>query len=216
MRITGTLVFGILFGCAGYGQTWEVGAAGGFGFPQTRAVSNGSGSVQAGFTNGLTFGGVASQRLYEHFTGEARYTYRAGDMKLSGNGQEPRLGAESHTMNYDLLLVAAKADSAARPFLAAGAGARFYRGTANPPVFQPLNTFAVLTRTTEWKPVISVGGGVKFRLSRRAVFRLDFRDYATPVPEKLFATRSTSNLNGWLHDLVFTAGIGVTFHEAGY
>src|ERR1051326_6539129 len=144
MRITGTLVVGVLCACTGYSQTWEVGGLAGFGAPQKLSVTNATGgSVQAGFTNGLAFGAVLGQRLYSHFTGEARYMYRAGDMKLSGNGQEPRLGAESHTMNYDLLIVAAKEDSTVRPFLAVGAGARFDRATANPPVFQPLTPFPV-------------------------------------------------------------------------
>ena len=214
---TGTLVFGLLCAGAAYGQTWEIGGVAGFGTVPSRTATNTAGaSAQAGFVNGLTFGAGLSQRLYEHVTGEVRYMYRAADLKLSGNGQEPRLGAESHSMFYDLLLLGGKSGASVRPFVAAGAGARFYRATENPPIFQPLNTIAVLTRTTEWDPMISLGGGVKFKLSRRALFRLDFRDYLTPVPEKLFATRSTSQLKGWFHDLVFTGGISYTFHEPGY
>src|SRR5437764_6632604 len=108
LRTTRTLIFIVSTGCLAMAQTWEIGGAGGIGAPRSLTVSNANSSANAGFTNGVAFGAVLSQRLYSHFAGEARYTYRGGDMKLSGNGQESRLGAEAHAMHYDLLIVATK------------------------------------------------------------------------------------------------------------
>jgi hypothetical protein len=216
LRIAGTFIFIVSCCLTAGAQTWEVGGAGGLGVPRTLTVSNGTSSAQAGFTNGFSFGAVLGQQLYNHFSGEARYTYRSGDMKLSGNGQEPRLGAEGHAMHYDLLVNATKPGSAVRPFVAVGAGVEVFHGTSAPPVFQPLNNLAVLTQTTQVKPLVSAGGGIKFAMGHHAILRLDFRDYVTPVPEKLFATRANSRLNGWMHDLVFLVGISYAFHEPGY
>ena len=216
MRLTGILTLMLSCGGALLAQKWEVGGAAGYGVARSITVSNATTSAKAGFSDGVTFGAVLGQQLYRNFTGEARYTYRQGDLKLSGNGQEPRLGAESHALHYDLLVHATKEDVAVRPFAAVGTGIKIYHGSGNEPVFQPLNTLAVLTRTQQVKPLISAGGGVKFAMSSHAQLRVDFRDYMTPVPEKLFATRANSRLNGWFHDFVFMVGISYTFHEPRY
>jgi len=216
IRIAGTLVFTLSFCCAGFAQSWEIGGAGGFSAPRSLDVSNGNANGKASFTNGVTFGAVLGQRLYNRFSGEARYTYRAGDLKLTGNGQEAKLGGDAHVMHYDLLIHATKPEAVVRPYAAVGGGAEIFRGTSAPPVFQPLNNLAVLTQTWQAEPLISLGGGVKFALGQRAIFRLDFRDYATPVPDKLFAARAGSKLNGWMHDFVFLVGISYAFRVAPY
>jgi len=98
-----------------------------------------------------------------------------------------------------------------RPFLAAGAGVKVYRGTGAEPAFQPLSNLVVLTHTTEAQALISVGGGVKFSVSKRALFRLDFRDYLTPLPSDLLATPRGSKVSGWMNDFVFLVGISTVF-----
>ena len=102
-------------------------------------------------------------------------------------------------------------DSPVRPFLAAGAGVKFYQGTGAEPAFQPLSNLVVLSHTTEAQPLVSVGGGVKFRVAKHALLRVDFRDYATPLPTNLLAVPGNSKLRGWIHDFVFLAGVSTTF-----
>jgi hypothetical protein len=215
MRIAGTLLFSITCCLSGYAQTWEVGGAGGLGVTRNLTVSNPTTSADVGIKNGVAFSALLSQRLYRHFAGEGRYTFQVGELRLKGNGQEPTLNAESHAMHYDLLVIVTQPKAVVRPFLAVGGGAKIYHSSERPPIFQPLNNLVVLTQTTQAEPMVSVGGGVKFALGR-AILRLDVRDYATPLPDKLFAVRAGARLNGWLNNIVFLVGIGYAFHEPSY
>ncbi len=191
-------------------QQWEIGGAAGFGLPREAGVSGPSIAGNAGFSNGVAFGAVAGNNMYGRLGGEARYTYRASDLKLTAAGQSVGLNGEAHAIHYDLLLHAAPAKAIVRPFLAGGAGVKLFRGTGTERSFQPLSEIAVLSRTSEAKPLVSVGGGVKIALSDHALVRFDLRDYASPFPEKLIAPRRGVNLNGWLHDFVFLVGISLT------
>jgi hypothetical protein len=78
-------------------------------------------------------------------------------------------------------------------------------------VNQPLSDFAFLTKTNEVKPLISVGGGVKARLTEHTSLRFDFREYISPFPENLFATAPGSKIQGWLFDSVPMAGLSLVF-----
>jgi hypothetical protein len=49
---------------------------------------------------------------------------------------------------------------------------------------QPLPNIASLITVDEWKPVISLGGGVKFKLYKNMILRGDFRDYLTTFPRR--------------------------------
>ena len=76
---------------------------------------------------------------------------------------------------------------------------------------QPLSNFAFLTHTDQVKPLVSLGGGLKFALSDHWQARVDFRDYATPFPEKLFAPAAGAKIHGWLHDFVPLLGVDWVF-----
>jgi len=132
-------------------------------------------------------------------------------MRVRSGSTEATAKAESHAIHYDVLVHGARMGSAIRPFLAVGAGVKFYRGTGPEPSFQPLSNLVVLTHTSEAQPLISVGGGIKFKLSRVTLFRVDFRDYATPLPNNLLAPYPGTKLSGWMHDFVFLAGISAAF-----
>lgn len=209
MRLTAGAVALILTGsCAVLqAQQWEVGASAGYGAFRDAAVSNGSVSGKAGFANGVAFGALFGNNISRHFGGEVRYTYRDDNLKLTARGQEVTAGAESHALHYDVLVHAAKEGASVRPFVAAGAGVKYFRGTGAEPSFQPNSDIAVLTHASEATPLVSVGGGVKCAVSRRTRVRLDFRDYATPVPTKLIAPRQNVKFSGWMHDFVFMVGI---------
>jgi len=193
------------------GQSWELGVSGGYGLYRDVNVTAGSASGSAGFSSGVAFGAVLGNQLNRLISGEARYTFRSGDMRVSSGPTTATASAQSHAMYYGMLVHATRRESRVRPFLAAGAGVKIYRGTGSEPSYQPLSNLVVLTHTSEAQPLISVGGGVKFSVSRRAILRLDFRDYATPVPTSILATPPNSKVTGWIHDFVFLVGVSKVF-----
>src|SRR3954465_11244412 len=77
-------------------QQWEVGAIGGFGFSPDMTVKNATTSASASVRPGLTIGAYGGQDMYRYWSGEATYLYRAGNLKLSGNGQTANFGAHTH------------------------------------------------------------------------------------------------------------------------
>jgi TPP-dependent trihydroxycyclohexane-1,2-dione (THcHDO) dehydratase len=110
-----------------------------------------------------------------------------------------------------MLVHATPREARLRPFIAFGGGIKYYRGTGAEQEFQPLQNFAVLTRTSEWLPMLSVGGGVKFRIAKHALVRFDFRDYMTPFPTRVILPAGGSSVSGWLHDLTPMVGISAFF-----
>jgi hypothetical protein len=198
-------------GCMLFAQNWEVGGTAGYGLYHNVTVTNGTASGSAGFDSGVAFGGLLGNEINRLVGGEVRYTYRSDDLQVSSGSTKAKAAAQSHAVHYDVLIHAASKESPVRPFLAVGAGMKLYRGTGAEPAFQPLSNLVVLSHTNEAQPLISVGGGVKFSMSRRSLFRVDFRDYLTPVPTSLLATPPGSRLSGWMHDFVFLVGVSATF-----
>jgi len=192
-------------------QNWEVGASGGYGFLRDVPVTNGAITGKAGFKSGYAFGALLGSQFNRIVGGEIRYTYRADDLRVSSGSTTAKAAARSQALHYDVLIHAAPKDSPIRPFLAVGGGVKFYQGTGVEPAFQPLNNLVILTHTSEAQPLISVGGGVKIAVSKRALVRLDVRDYATPLPTSLLATPANSKMSGWIHDFVFLFGVSSSF-----
>ena len=192
-------------------QNWEVGAAGGYGFYRQSSVTSGSLKGSAGFDSGFAAGALLGNQMNRYVGGEARYTFRKDDLQVSSGSTKATAVAQSHALHYDVLIHGAEMGSPVRPFLAAGAGVKWFRGTGAEQVFQPLSNLVVLTHTSEAQPLVSVGGGVKISVSKRALLRLDFRDYATPLPNNLLATPATAKIGGWVHDFVFLVGISSVF-----
>jgi len=198
----------------GYGSEkgqWEAGGAFGYGFFQNASLESPTGKAKAGFSNGVTFSVLGGQDLYRYVGGEFRYSYASSDLKLSSGGQSVGMEGDSHTFNYDFLFYAMPRKSRTRIFGAAGAGGRFYRGTGAEHAFQPLNSIAFLTHTNQWEPVISFGGGIKYSVTEHVLIRVDFRDFATPLPDRLIAPLRGVSTHGWLHDLTPMFGISAKF-----
>lgn len=206
-----TLLLAATFSCLVFGQSWEVGVGGGYGLYHDLSVTAGATTGSAGFEPGAAFTAVLGNNIGGLVGGEARYTYRAGDMRVSSGSTKVTLGAQTHAIHYDILVHATSKESKIRPFLAAGAGMKYYRGNGSELIYQPLNNLVVLTHTNEAQPLLSLGGGVKFSLTRRSLFRIDFRDYATPAPTSLLAVPAGSKVSGWLHDFVVLVGVSGVF-----
>ena len=101
--------------------------------------------------------------------------------------------------------------SKVQPFAAVGGGFKFYRGTGKEVAYQPLGSFGYLTKTQEWQPMISAGGGIRIALAAHVYLRTEFRDYITPFPKKVITPATGAKASGWLHDIVPLVGIGFTF-----
>lgn len=192
-------------------QEWELGAHGGFGYSWNPSVTSSAGSGKAGLKYGPAAGVVAGHNMYQRLGGEMHYVYRSGNLKVTGAGQEAGFGGESHIVHYDLVYHATDRDARIRPFLAGGAGMRYYRGTGTEAAYQPAARFALLTKTQEIKGLVSVGGGVKVAMSDSVFLRLEVRDYITPFPREVIAPAPGAKLKGWLHDFVPMVGVGVRF-----
>src|SRR5579871_4856349 len=92
------LVVMLTGGLCCFGQSWSIGAAGGFGFYHDATITNATGTANAGFGPRFALGGVLGEDVAEHFGGELRYTYRDGDTELKFNGREANLDAGSHAL----------------------------------------------------------------------------------------------------------------------
>jgi hypothetical protein len=197
--------------CPGQEREWEVGGAAGFGYMRNSTVNHPAGNATIGFDNRLAAGAVIGQDLYQHFSGELRYTFRDGDLLLKSGGQKVNLDGDSHLVHYDMLFHALRRGSRFRPYAAAGAGIRLFRATGREYVNQPFSDFAFLTKTQEVKPLISVGAGVKFTFADHAALRFDFREYISPFPEKLFVTAPGVKIRSWLYDSAPLVGLSFVF-----
>src|SRR6476469_7535982 len=101
-------------------ERWELGVAGGYGFYKNTTATNKTGEASVGFKPGFAFGVAASNEVNRWLGGEARYTYRQNDLKVSSGGTEASFGGESHVLNYDFLFHLAHRTAKVRPFFAAG------------------------------------------------------------------------------------------------
>ena len=174
-------------------------------------VTAGTATGSTGFSPGYAVGAVLGNQISRLVGGEVRYTYQADDLRVTSGSTVVKAKGRSQAVHYDILFHATSAESPIRPFLAAGAGVKLYQGTGVETAFQPLSNLVVLSHTTEAQPLVSVGGGVKFRVSRRALVRVDLRDYLSPLPTNLLATPGSSKMSGWMHDFVFLVGVSKVF-----
>jgi hypothetical protein len=74
---------------------------------------------------------------------------------------------------------------------------------------QPLPNIASLVTVDEWKLVISLGGGVKFRLYKNIVLRGDLRDYLTTFPRRQIAANGAAR--GIFQQFTPFFGVSYTF-----
>jgi hypothetical protein len=205
------LAAGLMASIPGMAQRWEFGAGAAGTFYTSKDVSVGSAKATAGFKSGWGASAWLGNDMHKYIGGEIRYMFQQNDLKLESGGKDYSFGARSQTIHYDFLVHAAPRGAKIRPFLAAGAGFRGYEGTGKEVAVQPLNNFAFLTKTSEWVPVVSVGGGIKFMASKRLAFRAEFRDYLSPVPNKVIAAAPGAKLDGWFHNFVGLFGVSVLF-----
>ena len=196
---------------AALAQKWEVGVAGGGSFYTSQTFKNAITNADAGLSNGLGVSAWLGNNSNGTISGELRYDYEHSNLKLSSGGTNVNFGAMTNAIHYDFVLHFAPSESHIRPFLAAGAGVKLFSGTGKEQEVQPLSNIALLTKTSEMKPLVSVGGGVKVSLSPGVQLRLEAHDFLTPFPKSVIAPAQGSTIGGWLQDFVVMAGLSFTF-----
>jgi hypothetical protein len=200
-----------LFASLTAAQTWEAGALGGFGITRDTSVTSAAGSASTGFKNGGTFGVFGGANDYSYIGGEASYLYRLSDLKVSSGGTQVNFAGHTQFLDFRFLVHFASREKRFRPFVAVGGGVAIYSGTGTANAAQPLNNFVGLTNTREIKPMASGAAGIKYRLTKHVGLRFEFRDYATPFPNRLIAPAPGVSLNGWMQNFEAIGGIAGVF-----
>ncbi len=187
-------------------QKWEFGGGAGGGFYTSKDVQSGSLSGSAKVGNGLLASAWLANNNNDRWGGEIRYDFQMGDLLLNSGGTKASFAGQAHALHYDLLLHTAPREARVRPFIAFGGGVKMYRGTGEEVASQPLNQLALLTKTLDTRPLLSVGAGVKIN-SRRVGLRIEAHDFITPFPGKVIAAADGSTLGGLMHDFVVNVGL---------
>lgn len=204
------LVFCLALTGAAMAQQWEFGAGGGIAVHKNATVKNGSRSGDAGFKPGPAFSVFATQNMYDWLGGEIRYTFQLSDMKVSSGGSEATFSGQSHAFHYDLLFYATGRTAPVRPYLIAGGGGKYFRGTGKESAVAPPNAdLAILTKTSQIEPLAVFGGGVRIKAGRNTFIRLEARDYFSPIPKDVIAPAPGASMGRWVH--AFTPMLSLSF-----
>lgn len=192
-------------------QKWEFGGGLGGSFYLSRDVKNGSTAASAKLKTDIASSVWLGNNAHGKWGGEVRYDYQRGDFSLERGSTSASFGGETHAIHYDILWHATPRGSKVRPFLAAGAGIKVYRGTGREAAVQPLSQYALLTKGQELKALLSLGAGVKWQVAPSLQVRLEVHDYITPFPKEIVAPNVGSNVSGILQNIVPLVGIVYTF-----
>ena len=198
-----------LAAAAGYAQQWEFGGAGGGGFLNSVPVSGGVGSATAGFQTGAAVGGYVGYSQNKHFGGELRYGYLQSNLSLKSGGSTATFSGMSHVVHYDIIFKTTRNAGKVQLFAALGGGMKYFQGTGKEAAYQPLSQFGYFTKTSAVKPMASVGGGVKFAVTKNVFIRTEVRDYITAFPKDLITPAPGTKYGSILHDIVPMVGIGL-------
>ena len=192
-------------------QKWEFGGGVGGSFYLSRDISNGAAKASAKIETNVASGVWLGENLSNKWGGEIRYDFQRGDLQLKNGAASASFSGDTHAVHYDILWHATSRGSKVRPFLAAGAGFKVYRGTGAELPSQPLSQFALLTKGNELKALLSLGAGVKWQATPALQVRLEVHDYITPFPKEIIAPNVGSHVSGILQNIVPMIAIAYTF-----
>jgi hypothetical protein len=194
-----------------FAQQWEIGGNVGGSFLPGVTVSGPMGSATTGFQTGITAGAWLGQTISRRIGGEIRYNFMQSNLKLASGGTSTSFSGNSHAIHYDVLIHTSRKESRAQVFAAVGGGMKIFRGTGKEAAFQPLSQFAYLTKTQQVKPMLSVGGGVKFKLAPHMALRAEVRDFLTPFPKDVITPAPGAKVGRMLHNIVPMIGISYEY-----
>ena len=211
-RILGVCGLGLMtMAPSAMAQKWEFGGGVGGSFYLSRDISNGSAKASAKIATNVASGVWLGENLGNKWGGEIRYDYQRGDLQLKSGAASASFSGDTHALHYDVLWHATPRGSKVRPFLAAGAGIKVYRGTGAELPSQPLSQFALLTKGNELKALLSLGAGVKWQATPALQVRLEVHDYITPFPKEIIQPNVGSHVSGILQNIVPMIAIAYTF-----
>jgi hypothetical protein len=199
----------VLLASACFAQPYEIGGTIGYGVYRNGTIFGPGASVEAGIRNRFAAGFVVGEDLYQHFSGEIRYLYQDGHPFLATSGVKSDMQGQSHAFHYDLLFHPTPRDRRLRPFLAGGVGVKGYVVAGPAPNPQAVPKIASLVTQDEWKFLVTVGGGVKYRLYKNVVVRGDFLDYLTAFPRRQILPAANNTARGIFQQ--FTPMFGVSY-----
>jgi len=185
---------------------WEATGAVGFGLYHPLGYTVPAGQADAGIGPRYALDAEVGRRLSDRFAVRVAYTFQDGDFELHATGRKTAFDANAHAIHGDLVFYPLRRSSALRPYLAAGAGAKFYNGIEKPAP-RPLEEFGSFRDGIDARGLVTFGGGIEWAIASHWAVRLDLRDYATPFPTSVIVPAPGNNLSGWLHDFVSTVGI---------
>jgi hypothetical protein len=204
----------LVWGAAGslQAQQWEFGGTGGFGFLSTvSAAGTGLPSATTGFEQGMAASAYVGQTISAHLGGELRYDYLQSNLEIEGNGTKATFSGYAHAIHYDVIIHSNRRGARQQIFAAIGGGLKIFEGTGQQEAYQPLSQYGYFTNTRVLKPMVSVGGGVKYALTSKIILRTEVRDYITPFPTSLIAPASGVKFGSILQDIVPMVGISYLF-----
>jgi len=186
-------------------QRWEFGGAGGASFYNKRSIAAPAGSVDAKFNPGFAVSAYFGQ-IGNRLGGEMRYDFNINEMELAGLGKSVKMDGRTQSFHYDVLVYFNKIGSRVRPYVLGGVGMRYYQGTSSAGVVQPLMNVAVLTNTSQWKPLVVTGGGIRFEATKKLHVRAEFRVNMSESPNEVI-TPVNGKLDGWWFNYAPVVGI---------
>lgn len=200
------------FAAAAFAQQWEIGGTVGGSIVPGVSVTAPSGTATAGFQSGLTAGVFVGQNLYPHISGEVRYNFLQSNLKLTSGGTTADFSGTAHAVYYDVLIHSNRgSETRSQIYAAVGGGMKIFRGSGTESAYQPLSQFGYFTKTQTVKPMLSVGGGWKFRLSPHMNLRMEVRDFVTPFPKAVLTPAPGASFGALLHDIVPLVGISYQY-----
>lgn len=188
---------------AAFSQEWEVGGGAGGSFYINRTVTGApSGDAKAGFDTGFTASAYASQAMGRWLMGEIVYQFQRQDLRAEQGSVTDTFSGRSHAITYDFVVHLKQRDSKVRPYFFFGGGVKGYQGVGSGRDFPPLGDVVALTPTTEWKGLMTFGGGVKYYVTNHVVLRVEVRDNFSQFPKKVVAPIPPGQVGSWIHDIV--------------
>ena len=194
-------------------QEYEIGGDLGYGFYRNGTIYSAGSSARAGIRNRFAAGFVFGDEFSDYFSAEIQYLYQDGHPFLEAPGIRSDIQGQSHTFTYNLLFHFKSLESRWRPFVAGGAGAKYYEIAGPEPFPQPIPQIASLTTNDVWKTVFSLGGGVKFRPRSHVLLRAEFRDYLTTFPRTQILPAPHNTARGIFQQFTPLFGVDYVFGD---
>lgn len=176
-------------------QKWEVGAGGGAAFYNSKTISGPDGSVSAKFKPNAGVTAYIGQ-IGNRVGGEIRYTMLFNGMELSGGSAKSSMSGRSQSIGYNVLIYTNGKEAKARGYILAGGGVKQYTGTGSDVIVPALIRTAVLTETSQWKPMVTAGVGVRMKAGENSYIRAELLVHGTETPTDVI-TPVLGNLGGW-------------------